>query len=91
MFFSFPFSFSLIGSTTRLTATAGLKEFSFARRNKHDQDWKQIYPQCIPNYSILDPAVRRQAESNLRAAIRARRNAARRRKQCPAADHQPNR
>ena len=47
---------------------------------KDAQEWQQIYPQCIPNHSRLEPAVRMQAESNLRAAIRARRNAARRRK-----------
>lgn len=44
------------------------------------QDWKQIYPQVIPNHANLDPAVRRQAESNLRASVRSRRNARQRRK-----------
>jgi hypothetical protein len=42
-------------------------------------EWKAIYPQCIPDHSQLPPAVRRQAESNLRAACRSRRNAAKRR------------
>jgi len=42
--------------------------------------WKQIYPQCIPDHSQLPPAVRRQAEENLRAARRSRRNAKKRRK-----------
>ena len=44
------------------------------------QDWKQIYPQVIPNHANLDSAVRRQAESNLRASVRSRRNARQRRK-----------
>ena len=47
---------------------------------KQGQDWKQIYPQCICNHSQLLPAARRVAEGNLRAARRARGNAARRRK-----------
>jgi hypothetical protein len=34
----------------------------------------------IPNYLQLDDAVRRQAECNVRAAVRSRRNAAKRRK-----------
>jgi hypothetical protein len=42
-------------------------------------EWKEIYPQCIPDHSQMPPAVRRQAESNLRAACRSRRNAAKRR------------
>lgn len=43
------------------------------------QDWKQIYPQVIPNHAHLDAATRRQAESNLRASVRSRRNARKRR------------
>lgn len=47
---------------------------------KQRLEWKDIYPQCIPLYSELPPAVRRLAEQNLRAARRSRGNAARRRK-----------
>ncbi|MGA2327058.1 MAG: hypothetical protein ABSH05_12320 [Bryobacteraceae bacterium] len=43
-------------------------------------EWRQIYPLCIPGHSEMPPAVRRQAESNLRAACRSRRNAAKRRR-----------
>jgi len=46
---------------------------------KEGLEWKQIYPLCIPGHSELPPAVRRQAESNLRGACRSRRNAAKRR------------
>ena len=42
--------------------------------------WGEIYPQVIAGHSSMEPAVRRQAESNLRAAVRSRRNARRRRK-----------
>lgn len=41
--------------------------------------WKEIYPQCISNHACLSPAERRQAEGNLRAAKRSRKNAHRRR------------
>lgn len=44
------------------------------------ETWKQVYPQLIPSHSAMDAAVRRLAESNLRAAVRSRRNARRRRK-----------
>ena len=47
--------------------------------HKADMEWRAIYPQCIPGHSEMPPAVRRQAESNLRAACRSRRNAAKRR------------
>jgi hypothetical protein len=47
---------------------------------RQGRDWKQIYPQAILNHPSLDPPVRRQAESNLRAAVRSRRNARKRRK-----------
>lgn len=51
-------------------------------------EWKAIYPQCIPGHSQMPPAVRRQAESNLRGACRSRRNAAkRRRRQRAESDH----
>ena len=46
---------------------------------KQGMEWKQIYPQCIPNHAQLEPAVRCQAESNLRGACRSRRNTTRRR------------
>jgi len=47
---------------------------------KRGNQWKAIYPLVILNCAQLDAAVRRQAESNLRAAVRSRRNAAKRRK-----------
>ena len=47
---------------------------------KQGLEWKQIYPQCIPDHAQPIPAVRRQAESKLRGACRSRRNTARRRK-----------
>ena len=53
---------------------------SAATLRREAQDWKQIYPQVIPNHANLDPAIRRQAESNLRASVRSRRNARQRRK-----------
>ena len=45
--------------------------------------WQEIYPVVIPDHAQLDPATRRQAESNLRSAIRSRRNARRRRNARP--------
>jgi hypothetical protein len=42
--------------------------------------WKEVYPEVIPKHALLHPAVRRMTESNLRAAIRSRRNARARRK-----------
>jgi hypothetical protein len=47
---------------------------------KQGWKWKEIYPQVIPNHPLLHPAVRRQAESNLRSSLRSRRNARARRK-----------
>ena len=47
---------------------------------KQGLDWKQIYPQCIPNHAQFDPPIRRMAELNLRAARRSRLNAARKRR-----------
>ena len=47
---------------------------------KQCQTWQDIYPQCISDHAGLDPAERRQAESNLRAAIKSRRNSVQRRK-----------
>jgi hypothetical protein len=46
---------------------------------KEGMEWRRIYPLCIPGHAEMPPAVRRQAESNLRAACRSRRNAAKRR------------
>lgn len=43
------------------------------------REWREIYPICILNHTSLTAADRRQAESNLRAALRSRRNAAKRR------------
>ena len=51
---------------------------------KQGLEWKQIYPQCIPNHSSLPPTERRQAESNLRGACRSRRNARKRRRRARA-------
>jgi hypothetical protein len=42
--------------------------------------WKQVCPEVIPGYPNLDPLRSRQAESNLRAAVRSRRNARRQRR-----------
>jgi hypothetical protein len=42
--------------------------------------WKEVYPEVIPKHALLHPAVRRMTESNLRAAVRSRRNARARRK-----------
>jgi hypothetical protein len=50
-----------------------------AELRKQNCQWKDIYPLVIPGHATLDPPVRRQAESNLRAALRSRRNARRRR------------
>jgi len=47
---------------------------------KRGLEWKEIYPQCIPDHTQLTPAVRRQEESKLRGACRSRRNTAKRRK-----------
>jgi hypothetical protein len=47
---------------------------------KQGMEWKQLYPHCISGHAQLVPAVRRQAESNLRGACRSRRNTTRRRK-----------
>jgi hypothetical protein len=47
---------------------------------KQGLEWKQIYPKCIAGHAQLIPAVRRQAEYNLRGVCRSRRNTARRRK-----------
>jgi len=50
-----------------------------AELRKQEHEWKEIYPLVIPDHARLDAALRRQAESNLRAALRSRRNARRRR------------
>jgi hypothetical protein len=50
-----------------------------ARLRAEGNGWQDIYPVVIPNHAQLDPASRRVAESNLRSAIRSRRNARRRR------------
>jgi hypothetical protein len=41
--------------------------------------WQDIYPAVLPDHAQMDPPTRRLAESNLRSAIRSRRNARRRR------------
>lgn len=46
--------------------------------NEH-KAWKEIYPLCIPGYRSLSVDSQRVAAENLRAAVRARRNARRRR------------
>lgn len=55
-----------------VTSAIGLRELGL--------EWKAIYPQVMPNHVNLDSAVRRQVQSNLRAAVRSRGNAAKRRK-----------
>lgn len=55
-----------------ITMAATLREKS--------REWPEVYRLVIPGHSELDPATRRQAESNLRSAIRSRRNARKRRK-----------
>ncbi len=50
------------------------------RMRKEGRTWSEVYPLAIPCHRRLDPPVRRQAESNLRAAVRSRRNATKRRK-----------
>lgn len=47
---------------------------------RQGREWKDIYPVSIDNHGVLAPAMRRQAEANLRAAVRSRRNARRRRR-----------
>lgn len=42
--------------------------------------WREVYCACIPGYADLDRPNRHLAEYNLRAAVRSRRNARRRRK-----------
>lgn len=49
--------------------------------------WKEIYPQCITGHCGLSLAERRQAENNLRAACRSRKNARRRRGTLDASIH----
>lgn len=44
------------------------------------REWPEIYRLVIPGHCELDSATRRQMESNLRSAIRSRRNARKRRK-----------
>jgi len=65
-----------------------------AKLRKQDLEWKQIYLLVIPNHAQLDAALRRQTESNLRAALRSRRNARRRRRRdeqyLVTADPQPS-
>jgi hypothetical protein len=51
-----------------------------AKLRSEGLDWQEIYGQVIPDHAHLDPAARRQAESNLRSALRSRRNARLRRK-----------
>ena len=43
------------------------------------KEWKEIYPQCIPAYRSLSRDSQRVAEENLRASVRSRRNARKRR------------
>lgn len=52
-----------------------------AELRKQNRQWKEIYPLVIFGHATLEPPVRRQAESNLRAALRSRRNARGRRNQ----------
>jgi hypothetical protein len=50
-----------------------------AKLKAGDTGWRDIYPVVIPDHAQMDPPTRRVAESNLRSAIRSRRNARRRR------------
>lgn len=50
-----------------------------ARLKAGGNSWQDIYPVVIPDHAQMDPPTRRVAESNLRSAIRSRRNARRRR------------
>ena len=43
------------------------------------KEWREIYPLCIESHQSLGRDSRRIAEENLRAAVRSRRNARRRR------------
>ena len=40
---------------------------------KRNVDWQAIYPQCIEGHPTMPALVRRQAEYNLRCAVRSRR------------------
>lgn len=50
-----------------------------ARLKAGGNSWQDIYPVVIPDHAQMDLPTRRVAESNLRSAIRSRRNARRRR------------
>lgn len=50
-----------------------------AEEREKGTPWKIIYPMCIPNYNALNRDSQRVEAENLRAAVRARRNARRRR------------
>lgn len=54
-----------------------------ARLSAEGHRWHDIYPVVIPDHAQMDPAIRRQTESNLRSAIRSRRNARKRRNARP--------
>ena len=62
------------GRPSEASITAAIK------LHKEGRPWHEIYPQAVPGHSTLEGAVRRQAESNIRAAVRSRRNTAKRRK-----------
>jgi hypothetical protein len=50
-----------------------------AEEREKGTPWKIIYPMCIPNYNALNRDSQRVEAENLRAAVRSRRNARRRR------------
>jgi hypothetical protein len=51
-----------------------------ANMRANQEKWLAVYRAVIPNHSQMDPAARSYAESNLRSAVRSRRNARARRK-----------
>ena len=50
-----------------------------AQEREKGTTWKIIYPMCIPEYATLSRDSQRVEAENLRAAVRSRRNAQRRR------------
>lgn len=51
-----------------------------ANMRANQEEWLAVYRAVIPNHSQMDSAARSHAESNLRSAVRSRRNARARRK-----------
>jgi hypothetical protein len=51
-----------------------------ATLHTEQNEWKEIYAAVIPGHAAMDPTTWRQAESDLRSAVRSRRNSLKRRK-----------